>query len=228
MTEMKDVIAARRKALGYTQEQLAEQIGVSAKVVSKWETGRSLPDTAFLPSLCTVLRIEPRELLFPAKEGAAGADAGPKESKSISRARAGDATGGAAAIVYCAALLLAAILALAGFFGSRADYYGEYAALCAAAYVSAALFCVGGATAFLLLRARSAEKCTLAEDKRLILRVAVFTYCLAVAALLAVVFALGADHGGAELLGFAGIAAGIFLALTLCFVLVLLWNRRRK
>ena len=43
MTEMKDVIAARRRALGFTQEQLAQKIGVSAKVVSKWETGRSLP-----------------------------------------------------------------------------------------------------------------------------------------------------------------------------------------
>lgn len=35
MTEMKDVIAARRRALGFTQEQLAQKIGVSAKVVSK-------------------------------------------------------------------------------------------------------------------------------------------------------------------------------------------------
>lgn len=65
MTEMKDVIAARRRALGFTQEQLAQKMGVSAKVVSKWETGRSLPDTSFLPALCTALNIAPQELLFP-------------------------------------------------------------------------------------------------------------------------------------------------------------------
>ena len=43
MDENKDKIVSRRKALGMTQEQLAKKLGVSAKVVSKWETGRSLP-----------------------------------------------------------------------------------------------------------------------------------------------------------------------------------------
>ena len=42
MDENKDKIVSRRKALGMTQEQLAKKLGVSAKVVSKWETGRSL------------------------------------------------------------------------------------------------------------------------------------------------------------------------------------------
>ena len=42
MEEIKDKIVARRKALGMTQEQLAQKLGVSAKVVSKWETGVSL------------------------------------------------------------------------------------------------------------------------------------------------------------------------------------------
>ena len=41
-----------------TQEQLAEKIGVSAKVVSKWETGRSLPDTSFLLPLCDALGLD--------------------------------------------------------------------------------------------------------------------------------------------------------------------------
>ena len=34
-------IAALRRARGLTQEQLAEQLGVSAPAVSKWETGVS-------------------------------------------------------------------------------------------------------------------------------------------------------------------------------------------
>lgn len=36
------LIAARRRALGLTQSQLAEKLCVSDKTVSKWETGLSL------------------------------------------------------------------------------------------------------------------------------------------------------------------------------------------
>ena len=38
------VIAGARKKAGLTQEQLAEQVGVSVQAVSKWETGKNLPD----------------------------------------------------------------------------------------------------------------------------------------------------------------------------------------
>ena len=60
---MKDIIATRRKELGYTQQQLAEKLNVSDKVVSKWETGRSLPDTSILTDLAEVLEISVSELL---------------------------------------------------------------------------------------------------------------------------------------------------------------------
>ena len=36
-------IAGKRKALGMTQKQLAEQLGMSDKSVSKWERGICLP-----------------------------------------------------------------------------------------------------------------------------------------------------------------------------------------
>ena len=60
---MKDIIATRRKELGYTQQQLAEKLNISDKVVSKWETGRSLPDTSMLTDLAEVLEISVSELL---------------------------------------------------------------------------------------------------------------------------------------------------------------------
>ena len=60
---MKDIIATRRKELGYTQQQLAEKLNISDKVVSKWETGRSLPDTSMLTDLAEVLKISVSELL---------------------------------------------------------------------------------------------------------------------------------------------------------------------
>ena len=60
---MKDVIATQRKELGYTQQQLAEKLNISDKVVSKWETGRCLPDTSILTDLAEVLGISVNALL---------------------------------------------------------------------------------------------------------------------------------------------------------------------
>ena len=41
--ELSEKIAMLRKALGLTQEQLAEKLFVSRTAVSKWETGRGMP-----------------------------------------------------------------------------------------------------------------------------------------------------------------------------------------
>ncbi len=46
-----------------TQEQLAQQLGVTAKAVSKWETARGLPDVTLLEPLAGALRISVPELL---------------------------------------------------------------------------------------------------------------------------------------------------------------------
>lgn len=56
-------IAERRKVQELTQKQLAEKLNVSDKAVSKWETGRSMPDNAILFELCKVLDINVNELL---------------------------------------------------------------------------------------------------------------------------------------------------------------------
>lgn len=56
-------IADRRKMCGITQRQLAEKLGVSDKAVSKWETGRSMPDNSILMELCEELGINVNELL---------------------------------------------------------------------------------------------------------------------------------------------------------------------
>lgn len=37
-------IASLRKEKGLTQQELAERLNVTAKAVSKWETGHGLPD----------------------------------------------------------------------------------------------------------------------------------------------------------------------------------------
>lgn len=56
-------IQLSRKEKELTQKDLAEQIGVSDKTISKWENGNSVPDTAILNSLCEALDISVNELL---------------------------------------------------------------------------------------------------------------------------------------------------------------------
>lgn len=57
------LIAARRKALGLTQKQLAERLLVSDKAVSKWENGASYPEVTLLPPLAQLLGITVDELI---------------------------------------------------------------------------------------------------------------------------------------------------------------------
>lgn len=56
-------IAGKRKALGLTQKQLAEKIGMSDKSVSKWERGVCLPDVSVYMDLCDILGININEFL---------------------------------------------------------------------------------------------------------------------------------------------------------------------
>lgn len=52
-----------REAKGITQTQLAEQIGVSDKAVSKWETAKGLPDITLIEPLAKVLGVSVMELM---------------------------------------------------------------------------------------------------------------------------------------------------------------------
>ena len=56
-------IAQKRKEKNLTQEQLAEKLGVSNKTISKWETGKCMPDYAIVKSLCEELEITVAELM---------------------------------------------------------------------------------------------------------------------------------------------------------------------
>ena len=56
------VIKQLREDCGMTQAGLAEKIGVCGKTVSKWETGKGLPDISLLQPLAqalALLRLEP-------------------------------------------------------------------------------------------------------------------------------------------------------------------------
>ena len=56
-------ICDMRKQRGMTQEQLGETLGVTNKTVSRWETGKYMPDIDKLRELSTVLNVSINELL---------------------------------------------------------------------------------------------------------------------------------------------------------------------
>ncbi len=56
-------IAGCRKEKGLTQAVLAEKLGITDRAVSKWETGRNMPDVSLIPELCGLLDISVNELL---------------------------------------------------------------------------------------------------------------------------------------------------------------------
>ena len=56
-------IIVNRKRLNMTQDRLAEQLGVTAQAVSKWENDQSCPDISMLPKLAELFGISIDTLL---------------------------------------------------------------------------------------------------------------------------------------------------------------------
>ena len=57
------LIAELRKQKGFTQKELAEKLMVTDKAISRWETGKGLPDTSLLKPLGDILGVSVSELL---------------------------------------------------------------------------------------------------------------------------------------------------------------------
>lgn len=62
--ELKERIALARKQAGLSQEQLGEKLGVSRQAVSKWESGQSNPDVAYLAEMCRLFGVSSDWLLL--------------------------------------------------------------------------------------------------------------------------------------------------------------------
>ena len=63
MLKIGKFISSKRKAKNLTQAELAEKLNITDRAVSKWECGRSLPDSAIMLELCELLEISVNELL---------------------------------------------------------------------------------------------------------------------------------------------------------------------
>lgn len=60
-------IAECRKAKNMTQAELAEKLCITDRAVSKWETGKGMPDTSVMLELCEQLGVSVNELLYGEK-----------------------------------------------------------------------------------------------------------------------------------------------------------------
>ena len=63
LNKISNFIKIKRKELGITQDELAEKLFVTEKVISRWETGRGTPDISLLLPLSKELNIDVSELL---------------------------------------------------------------------------------------------------------------------------------------------------------------------
>ena len=58
-------LAEKRKAKGFTQDEVAEKLGVTPQAVSKWENNVSCPDISLLPQVAKLYNSTVDELLSP-------------------------------------------------------------------------------------------------------------------------------------------------------------------
>ncbi len=72
-----ELIYQARKRAGLSQEELADQLGVTRQAVSKWETGKSVPDTENIRRMTVVLAVSADYFLG---SDSAGTSDGPEAS----------------------------------------------------------------------------------------------------------------------------------------------------
>lgn len=72
------MIYTLRREKGWSQEQLAEKVGVSRQAISKWEGGLSTPELGKLKALCDCFQITMDELTGEPGREEAGTERGPE------------------------------------------------------------------------------------------------------------------------------------------------------
>ena len=216
---MKDIIAKRRKELGYTQQELAEKLNVSDKVVSKWETGRSLPDTSIIIDLAEVLQISVNELLKSDTES--------KETVKATFDSEINVRYKNLFIIVMTMQLVAVILMAVGRIAiDKMRYlYGKAETICYVVMVLAVLVEIGAIAIYLVMRNNILNKhpTSATVDKQYVTRLLFCTYPL----ILAVVIVFVIYHG----LEFYEqvISSLIFGAIFLIpFIAFYVWNKKRK
>ena len=63
LTKSGELICKLRKSRKMTQKQIADILGIEAKTVSKWETGRGFPDISYVTELADIFGVSEKILL---------------------------------------------------------------------------------------------------------------------------------------------------------------------
>ena len=92
------MVAALRRERGMTQLELAEQMGVTDKAVSKWERDLSFPDISSIPKLAEIFGVSVEELM-QVKANTKGPSQGTRASDIASLALKGVALAMGVAVV---------------------------------------------------------------------------------------------------------------------------------
>ncbi|MGW6928443.1 helix-turn-helix domain-containing protein [Lentzea sp. NPDC054927] len=88
MAKPRKGLAARRKAMGYSQESLAELMRVTPGTVGRWEQGKSAPEAWLQPRLAKVLVVSVQELIDILNPHAESPAPGPDDADRLERALA--------------------------------------------------------------------------------------------------------------------------------------------
>ncbi|MBP3570196.1 MAG: helix-turn-helix transcriptional regulator [Lachnospiraceae bacterium] len=80
-------IVELRKSKGLSQEELAEQLGVSRQAVSRWELGQTLPDITNLVQLCELFGVSADYLVRDEEQTSAKSDQSAKTIAKLTRER---------------------------------------------------------------------------------------------------------------------------------------------
>ncbi len=79
-------LATLRKANGYTQQEVAEKLGVSNKTLSSWETDKTCPDLTLIPVLADLYGVSADEILRAERRKTGGAASEEERSRDEARA----------------------------------------------------------------------------------------------------------------------------------------------
>jgi len=72
--KISELIKSKRKEKNLTQQELADLLFVSSKTISKWETGRGLPEVMMLNKIAEILNIDSAEMMGSIKDSSEKSD----------------------------------------------------------------------------------------------------------------------------------------------------------
>ena len=116
-------VAACRKEKGLTQKQLAEKLKITDRAVSKWETGKSIPDAAIMLDLCKILGISANELLSGERIAMENYQKRAEENLVELQQKANNAQKNSNLLVKLVILILGVLFIVKYGIGSRASYF---------------------------------------------------------------------------------------------------------